>query len=114
MHRAGRPGRLEPVASPVGWGPAEYYRFPGHQGTLGFIGSVSEHFCARCNRLRLTADGRLKNCLFSSHEVDARTAVQARDEQAVAAVIAESLDSKTFDKNELPGFTARGMSQVGG
>jgi cyclic pyranopterin phosphate synthase len=110
----GRLGPLEPVASPVGWGPAEYYRFPGYQGTLGFIGSVSEHFCARCNRLRLTADGRLKNCLFSNHEVDARTAVQARDEQAVAAVIAESLDSKTFDKNELPGFTVRGMSQVGG
>jgi cyclic pyranopterin phosphate synthase len=107
-------GVLRPVASPGGWGPAEYYRFPGHQGTLGFIGSVSDHFCARCNRLRLTADGRLKNCLFSSHEVDVRMAVRARDERAVAAVIAESLESKTFDKNELPGFTVRGMSQVGG
>jgi cyclic pyranopterin phosphate synthase len=107
-------GVLEPVASPGGWGPAEYYRFPGHQGTLGFIGSVSDHFCTRCNRLRLTADGRLKNCLFSSHEVDTRAAVQSRDEQAVTAVIAESLESKTFDKNELPGFTVRGMSQVGG
>jgi cyclic pyranopterin phosphate synthase len=107
-------GALEPVASPVGWGPAEYYRFPGHQGTLGFIGSVSDHFCARCNRLRLTADGRLKNCLFSSHEVDARAAVRARDEAAVADVIAESLASKTYDKNMLPGFTMRGMSQVGG
>ena len=107
-------GVLEPVASPGGWGPAEYYRFPGHQGTLGFIGSVSDHFCAQCNRLRLTADGRLKNCLFSSHEVDARAAVQARDEQAVAEVIAESLGCKTYDKNLLPGFTVRGMSQVGG
>jgi cyclic pyranopterin phosphate synthase len=107
-------GVLEPVASPGGWGPAEYYRFPGHQGTLGFIGSVSDHFCTRCNRLRLTADGRLKNCLFSSHEVDARMPVRARDEQGVTAVIAESLESKTYDKNELPGFTVRGMSQVGG
>jgi cyclic pyranopterin phosphate synthase len=112
--RGGRLGKLEPVASPLGWGPAEYYRFPGHQGTLGFIGSVSDHFCTQCNRLRLTADGRLKNCLFSSHEVDVRTAVRARDERAVADVIAESLASKTFDKNELPGFTVRGMSQVGG
>jgi cyclic pyranopterin phosphate synthase len=110
----GRPGKLEPVASPPGWGPAEYYRFPGYQGTLGFIGSVSDHFCSQCNRLRLTADGRLKNCLFSSHEVDVRDAVRARDERAVADVIAESLESKTFDKNELPGFTVRGMSQVGG
>ncbi len=102
------------MAWPVGWGPAEYYRYPGYQGTLGFIGSVSDHFCTRCNRLRLTADGRLKNCLFSSHEVDARTAVQARDEAAVAEVIKESLESKTYDKNMLPGFTVRGMSQVGG
>ena len=61
-----------------------------------------------CNRLRLTADGRLKNCLFSSHEVDVRAAVQARDEQAVTAVIAESLESKTFDKNELPGLHGPG------
>ena len=75
---------------------------------------MSEHFCSGCNRLRLTADGRLKNCLFSNHEVDARAAVQMRDEQAVAEVIAESLESKTFDKNILPGYTARGMSQVGG
>ncbi len=107
-------GPLEPVASPGGWGPADYYRFPGYEGTLGFIGSVSDHFCSQCNRLRLTADGRLKNCLFSSHEVDVRQAVRARDEEAVAATIAESLESKTFDKNILPGFTVRGMSQVGG
>lgn len=107
-------GALEPASWPVGWGPAEYYRYPGYQGTLGFIGSVSDHFCTRCNRLRLTADGRLKNCLFSSHEVDARSAVQDRDEVAVAEVIRESLESKTYDKNMLPGFTVRGMSQVGG
>ena len=107
-------GELAPVASPGGWGPAHYYRFPGHQGTLGFIGSVSDHFCGECNRLRLTADGRLKNCLFSSDEVDARAAVQARDLEAVLGVIEASLAGKTFDKNVLPGRSARGMSQVGG
>ena len=107
-------GELEPVASPGGWGPAHYYRFPGHQGSVGFIGSVSDHFCAECNRLRLTADGRLKNCLFSSHEVDVKGAVQAQNQGAVAEVIAESLESKTFDKNVLPGHSVRGMSQVGG
>jgi cyclic pyranopterin phosphate synthase len=46
------PGPLEPVPSPGGWGPAHYYRFPGHQGTLGFIGSVSDHFCGECDRRR--------------------------------------------------------------
>jgi cyclic pyranopterin phosphate synthase len=107
-------GKLQPAASPGGWGPAHYYRFPGHQGTLGFIGSVSDHFCGECNRLRLTADGRLKNCLFSSHEIDVKGAIQARDRDAVIGIIEESLESKTFDKNVLPGLTARGMSQVGG
>jgi cyclic pyranopterin phosphate synthase len=108
------PGPLAPVASPGGWGPARYYRFPGYQGTLGFIGSVSDHFCAECNRLRLTADGRLKNCLFSDEEIDVRGAVRARDRQGVLAAMTESLSCKTFDKNLLPGRTSRGMSQVGG
>jgi cyclic pyranopterin phosphate synthase len=108
------PGSLEPVASPGGWGPAHYYHFPGHQGTLGFIGSMSDHFCAECNRLRLTADGRLKNCLFSCEEIDVKPALHRRDQAAVLAAIAESLECKTFDKNLLQGQTARGMSQVGG
>ncbi len=107
-------GRFDPVPSPGGWGPARYYRFPGYAGTIGFIGSVSDHFCGECNRLRLTADGRLKNCLFSSDEVDARPAIRARDREGVIAAIRESLDDKTFDKNVLPGRTSRGMSQVGG
>ena len=111
---AGGLGELEPVASPGGWGPARYYRFPEHKGTVGFIGSVSDHFCGECNRLRLTADGRLKNCLFSSDEIDVRRAVQACDYRAVLAAIGESLEYKTFDKNVLPGRTTRGMSQVGG
>lgn len=107
-------GRLEPVASPGGWGPARYFRFPGHEGTVGFIGSVSDHFCGECNRLRLTADGRLKNCLFSCDEIDMKAAIRARDEAAVLLGIEESLERKTFDKNVLPGPTSRGMSQVGG
>jgi cyclic pyranopterin phosphate synthase len=107
-------GQFKPVMSPGGWGPAHYYQFPGHLGTIGFIGSVSDHFCGECNRLRLTSDGRLKNCLFSSHEVDVKAAVMARDLEMVLAVLTESLEAKTFDKNVLPGRTARGMSQVGG
>ena len=107
-------GPLAAVPSPGGWGPARYYRFPGHKGTIGFIGSMSDHFCGECNRLRLTADGKLKNCLFSSHEVDVRRAMQARDREGVLAAVSESLETKTFDKNFLPGRTSRGMSQVGG
>jgi GTP 3',8-cyclase len=107
-------GRLAPVRSPGGWGPARYYRFPGFAGTIGFIGSVSDHFCSECNRLRLTADGRLKNCLFSSDEVEVKEALLRRDESGVLDAIGESLACKTFDKDLLSGRTTRGMSQVGG
>ena len=118
LHRiAGAQGvKIEPVDNSEleGWGPARYYRFTGHEGTFGFIGSVSDHFCAECNRLRLTADGRLKNCLFSDHEVDVKPAVRARNRRQVLELIRESLRAKTFDKNIVPGRTKRSMSQVGG
>ena len=107
-------GELMTDASPMGWGPARYYRFPGHAGTVGFIGSVSGHFCSECNRLRLTSDGRLKNCLFSSEEIDVKDAVQARDGQRVVDRIRESLERKSFDKDVETGRASRGMSQVGG
>ena len=44
----------------------------GGRGTIGFITSISQHFCERCNRIRLTADGKLRNCLFSDEEIDLR------------------------------------------
>jgi cyclic pyranopterin phosphate synthase len=75
---------------------------------------MSDHFCAECNRLRLTAEGRLKNCLFSSDEVEVRESVRERDREGVLAAITRSLSCKTFDKNLVPGRTSRGMSQVGG
>lgn len=107
-------GPLMSVPSPGGWGPARYHRFPGHEGTIGFIGSMSDHFCGECNRLRLTADGRLKSCLFSSDEVDVRPAIRDRDRDGVLEAIRTALEHKTFDKNILPGRTSRNMSQVGG
>jgi cyclic pyranopterin phosphate synthase len=58
-------GELSSDAGPAGNGPARYYRLPGAQGTLGFISPLSDHFCATCNRLRLTAEGWLRMCLFS-------------------------------------------------
>lgn len=107
-------GTLVPVASPGGWGPAQYYRLPGHLGTLGFISSMSDHFCGHCNRLRLTADGRLKSCLFSDDEVEVAGPVRARDEAGTRAAIDRSLGGKTFDKHRAAGRNARGMSQIGG
>lgn len=61
---------LEPVTSRRGNGPAEIFRIPGGPGTIGVISPMTQHFCRTCNRLRLTADGRLRSCLFSDQEID--------------------------------------------
>ncbi len=63
---------LKPALIEKGYGPAIYYQLPGAKGMFGFITAVSQHFCARCNRIRLTAEGKLRPCLFSSREVDIR------------------------------------------
>jgi cyclic pyranopterin phosphate synthase len=53
-------------------GPAVYAKLPGAQGRIGFIAGLSHHFCKTCNRLRLTADGKLRACLFAEDEIDIR------------------------------------------
>ena len=63
-------GKLEPSQVEAGNGPAKYFRLPGASGTVGFISPVTEHFCIQCNRLRLTADGKLRPCLLSEDEID--------------------------------------------
>jgi len=63
-------GELEPCLPTVGNGPAKYFRFAKAKGTIGFITPVSEHFCFNCNRMRLTADGKLRPCLLSEYEID--------------------------------------------
>lgn len=63
---------LRLAAMEKGYGPAVYYQLPGAKGMVGFITAISQHFCARCNRIRLTAEGKLKPCLFSSREVEIR------------------------------------------
>jgi cyclic pyranopterin phosphate synthase len=70
--RLERMGELEPCLPTTGNGPAKYFRFPNARGTVGFITPVSEHFCFQCNRMRLTADGRLRPCLLSDYEIDLR------------------------------------------
>jgi cyclic pyranopterin phosphate synthase len=70
-------GTLEPWKVEVGNGPAKYFRLPGARGTIGFITPVTEHFCYQCNRLRLTADGKLRPCLLSEEEIDLREALRS-------------------------------------
>jgi cyclic pyranopterin phosphate synthase len=68
---------LDEVDSKSGSGPAREFRIPGGLGRVGFISPVSEHFCASCNRLRLTADGCLRPCLLSDLEIPIRAALRA-------------------------------------
>jgi cyclic pyranopterin phosphate synthase len=65
-------GELEPVAGPAGNGPATYFRLPGAAGTVGVITPMSHNYCDRCNRMRLTADGKLRPCLFGQIETNLR------------------------------------------
>jgi len=65
-------GRLIPIPSDRWDGPARRYRIEGAIGEIGLIGAVSSHFCDDCNRLRLTADGKIRTCLFSDEEIDVR------------------------------------------
>jgi cyclic pyranopterin phosphate synthase len=109
-------GALEPVAkgdAPGGWGPARYYRFAGALGTLGVISPLSHHFCGECNRLRLTADGKLRTCLFSDDELDARTVLRTGTDADVRALIRAALAAKPESHNMRVG-TLRRMSQIGG
>jgi cyclic pyranopterin phosphate synthase len=57
-------------------GPAQYFRFDSAPGVIGFISPISNHFCGECNRLRLTADGKLRPCLFSETEIDLKPALR--------------------------------------
>ncbi|MBC7346877.1 MAG: GTP 3',8-cyclase MoaA [Clostridia bacterium] len=108
---------LEPAAVP-GNGPARYYRLAGGKGTIGFIAAISQCFCARCNRLRLTADGKLRPCLESEHEVDVRGPLRAgatREELAAlfrAAVAAKPARHRLGRRT--PRQDARAMWQIGG
>ncbi len=107
---------LEPLRGgegPLGWGPARYFAFPGATGTVGFISPLSRHFCSECNRLRLTADGKLRPCLFSDREIDVRTALREEGEEAVYACFLKALDLKPDEHHDKVG-TERKMSQIGG
>jgi cyclic pyranopterin phosphate synthase len=63
--------QIEPATD--SYGPARLCKLPGAVGKVGFIAPISWHFCGSCNRLRLTADGKIKTCLFSREEIDIKT-----------------------------------------
>ena len=99
--------------APGGSGPARYYRFADALGTVGVISPLSHHFCSECNRLRLTADGRLRPCLFCDDELDVRSVLRTGTDEDVRDIIREALRIKPENHAERIG-TDRQMSQIGG
>jgi cyclic pyranopterin phosphate synthase len=112
-------GSLTPVNGGKGSGPAVRYRIPGHVGTLGFISPVSNHFCTNCNRIRLTADGKLLACLFSRTETDLLTPMRSGiSDRDLLFLIQEALLEKPAGHGMLDGGSVRActraMSHIGG
>jgi len=108
-------------------GPARYFRLDGASGVLGFISPLSNHFCGECNRLRLTADGKLKPCLFSETEIDLKSALRGDAPDAeVERLIRLSIQMKPEGHHirirnaklgrfaDIAGNPTRPMSRIGG
>ncbi len=95
-------------------GVARLYRLPGAKGRVGLISPVSQHFCAACNRIRLTADGRLKPCLHAADEI----CIKGMDAAAMRKAMARAMYEKPRCHAELgafsPSLSARNMNQIGG
>jgi cyclic pyranopterin phosphate synthase len=106
---------LEPVMGPErGNGPARYFQIQGARGTIGVITPMSHTYCGSCNRVRLTADGRLRTCLFGEDEVDLRTPL--REGQPLEPFFRSALASKPEEHHLLQMQVGglRALSQVGG
>lgn len=110
-------GKLKPSSKITGNGPAKYFTLPRANGTIGFIGPVSEHFCFNCNRIRLTADGKILPCLLSDKEIDLRGFLRDdKSSEKIKQAIIEAIQAKPKQHNLSQGVSQkkRFMSQVGG
>jgi cyclic pyranopterin phosphate synthase len=109
-------GKLEPIDWD-GHNPARPYRLQDGRGTIGFISSVSEPFCAGCDRMRLSADGKLRLCLLRDAEVDLLTPLRAgASDEELLALITKGVRNKPWGHGLAEHVIAesRVMSQIGG
>ncbi len=118
LERVSAIGDLQPVAGPPGNGPARYFAFPGAAGAVGVISPLSHDYCERCNRVRLTADGRLRLCLFGDQALDLRGALRGG---ATTAELSNLLASAMLIKPERhhlrlgeAASAMRAFSEIGG
>jgi len=108
---------LTPVRGPEGNGPATYFTFAKARGTVGVITPMSHNYCERCNRMRLTADGQLRPCLFGELQTNLRDAV--RRGEPIEPLVRETLAIKPerhylVQGSALGSGGLRALSQVGG
>ncbi len=107
---------LQPLPSAASAGPAKVFRIPGAMGTIGMIAPISSHFCESCNRIRLTASGAIKGCLFGDGGVDLKPHLDGSDDE-LRAVLTQAMHSKP-DRHHLldrqPLANPFAMSEIGG
>ncbi|CAB4244263.1 GTP 3',8-cyclase [Methylacidimicrobium sp. AP8] len=109
--------RLEPVGQALGFGPARYFRMEKRGVVVGFIGALSDlHFCEHCNKMRLTADGKLRPCLGNQMEVNLRPFLRpAIDRAGLRAAFLETLRRKPLEHSFRDYYEpARAMTALGG
>ena len=93
------------------------YQVPGFKGKIGFISSMSKHFCGGCNRLRVTADGNLKVCLFDNRELNLKDLMVTNTDEQMFVHIQEALNKKHFSHggvDSILGRENRPMVRIGG
>lgn len=107
---------MEPDERVHGNGPAVYMRIPGKGGAVGFISAMHEKFCDRCNRIRLTSQGRVQPCLCYEDAVDLRPALESRSEKELRQALASAVMAKPaghcFEDRESP--EGKSMVEIGG
>ncbi len=111
-------GEFQPVPGPAGNGPARYFQLPGAKGTVGVISPMSHNYCDKCNRVRLTANGGLRLCLFGDNEIDLRTPLRTGASLADLGDIFKAALKIKPERHYLgigkTASTMRAFSQVGG
>ncbi|MCI0546294.1 MAG: GTP 3',8-cyclase MoaA [Candidatus Rokubacteria bacterium] len=109
---------LDPCDAVTGSGPARYYRLRGGRGVIGTITPLSHTFCETCNRVRLTANGNLRLCLFGDDEIDLRTPLRAgAGDEEIERLIRFGMTVKPEShhlQHGIAGCGLRALSQVGG
>jgi GTP 3',8-cyclase len=111
-------GELHPVPNPHGNGPARTFAYEGAPGSVGVISPLAHDYCETCNRVRLSADGNLKLCLFGDHLIDLRTPLrEGGGEDAIVALLRGAMHVKPERHHLALGETAsvmRAFSEIGG